>query len=111
MLDRCSTAWAPWFVIPADRKWARNAAIAAIVRATLEDMDPRYPKPALGPEELRHRLMRPRTHAADTASRVASWPKIHSRGSGGGAGIFRLFWNCSRACSTTREARGRRSAS
>ena len=29
MLDRCSTAWAPWHVIPADHKWARNAAVAA----------------------------------------------------------------------------------
>ncbi len=44
MLERCSTAHAPWYVIPADRKWARNAAIAAIVRATLETMDPHYPK-------------------------------------------------------------------
>jgi PPK2 family polyphosphate:nucleotide phosphotransferase len=44
MLDRCSTAHAPWHVIPADRKWARNAAIAAIVRETLEAMQPRYPK-------------------------------------------------------------------
>lgn len=46
MLDRCSTSWAPWHVIPADQKWARNAVIAAIVRETLEDMDPQYPKPA-----------------------------------------------------------------
>ena len=46
MLNRCSTPHAPWHVIPADRKWARNAAIAAIVRETLEAMDPRYPKPA-----------------------------------------------------------------
>jgi PPK2 family polyphosphate:nucleotide phosphotransferase len=45
MLNRTSTAWAPWHVIPADHKWARNAAIAAIVRATLEAMDPRYPRP------------------------------------------------------------------
>jgi len=45
MLTRCSTAWAPWHVIPADRKWARNAAIAAIVRETLEGMNPQYPKP------------------------------------------------------------------
>lgn len=44
MLERCSTAHAPWYVIPADRKWARNAAIAAIVRATLETMDAHYPK-------------------------------------------------------------------
>jgi PPK2 family polyphosphate:nucleotide phosphotransferase len=44
MLHRCSTPWAPWHVIPADRKWVRNAAIANIVKATLEEMNPQYPK-------------------------------------------------------------------
>ena len=44
MLSNCSTDWAPWYVIPADRKWARNAAIARIVRKTLETMAPEYPK-------------------------------------------------------------------
>ena len=53
MLDRCTTAWAPWHVIPADRKWARNAAIAAIVRETLEAMDPQYPKPAWKPKDFK----------------------------------------------------------
>jgi PPK2 family polyphosphate:nucleotide phosphotransferase len=53
MLDRCSTEWAPWYVIPSDRKWARNAAIAAIVRATLEDMNPRYPEPAWDPKSFK----------------------------------------------------------
>jgi PPK2 family polyphosphate:nucleotide phosphotransferase len=52
MLERCSTAWAPWHVIPADRKWARNAAIAAIVRATLEGMDPKYPEPDWDPKSF-----------------------------------------------------------
>ena len=52
MLERCSTAWAPWHVIPADRKWARNAAIAAIVRSTLEAMDPAYPKPDWNPNDF-----------------------------------------------------------
>lgn len=51
MLQRCSTAWAPWYVIPSDHKWARNAAIAAIVRAKLEEMDPQYPKPDWDPKE------------------------------------------------------------
>jgi PPK2 family polyphosphate:nucleotide phosphotransferase len=51
-LDKCSTAWAPWHVIPADRKWARNAAIAAIVRETLEEMNPQYPKPAWDPKSF-----------------------------------------------------------
>jgi PPK2 family polyphosphate:nucleotide phosphotransferase len=41
---RCSTPWAPWRVIPADKKWRRNALIAAVVRQTLEAMDPRYPE-------------------------------------------------------------------
>jgi PPK2 family polyphosphate:nucleotide phosphotransferase len=49
LLHRCSTPDAPWYVIPADRKWARNAVIARIVRTTLEAMDPQYPKAAWAP--------------------------------------------------------------
>lgn len=45
-LTRCSTPHAPWHVIPADRNWARNAAIARIVRETLEEMNPQYPAPS-----------------------------------------------------------------
>lgn len=45
-LRRCSTPWAPWHVIPADRNWYRNAVVARIVRKTLEDIGPKYPKPA-----------------------------------------------------------------
>jgi PPK2 family polyphosphate:nucleotide phosphotransferase len=43
MLNRCSTAHAPWRVIPADKKWRRNAIISSIVRGTLEEMNPAYP--------------------------------------------------------------------
>ena len=53
MLARCSTDWAPWHVIPADHKWARNAAVAAIVRATLEAMKPKYPEPDWDPKEFK----------------------------------------------------------
>jgi PPK2 family polyphosphate:nucleotide phosphotransferase len=42
-VQRCSTEHAPWHVVPADRKWVRNAVIARIVRETLEDMNPQYP--------------------------------------------------------------------
>ncbi len=42
VLDRCSEA-APWFVVPADRKWYRNAVVARIIRATLEGMELAYP--------------------------------------------------------------------
>jgi PPK2 family polyphosphate:nucleotide phosphotransferase len=52
MLQRCSTAHAPWHVIPADHKWARNVAIARIVRATLEAMNPQYPRPPWNPKSF-----------------------------------------------------------
>jgi PPK2 family polyphosphate:nucleotide phosphotransferase len=52
MLNRCSTEWAPWRVIPADRKWARSAVVAAIVRRTLTDMKPAYPIPEWDPKQF-----------------------------------------------------------
>ncbi len=42
-LTRCSTPWAPWYVIPADQKWYRNLAISEIIVNTLEDMNPQFP--------------------------------------------------------------------
>jgi PPK2 family polyphosphate:nucleotide phosphotransferase len=42
-ISRTSTDHAPWYVIPADRKWYRNWAVSRILVETLEDMDPRYP--------------------------------------------------------------------
>ena len=36
---------APWHVVPADKKWYRNWAVATILVATLEDMDLRWPEP------------------------------------------------------------------
>ncbi len=44
-LTKCSTPKAPWHIIPADRNWVRNGAIARIVRETLEDMEPKFPEP------------------------------------------------------------------
>lgn len=52
-LDRCSTEYAPWRVVPSDRKWQRNAIIAAVVRKTLEDLNPKYPKPDWKPSDFK----------------------------------------------------------
>ena len=38
-----ATAWAPWYVIPADRKWFARIAAGAVIANTLIDIDPRYP--------------------------------------------------------------------
>lgn len=44
-LARCSTADAPWFVIPADKKWYRDLAVAEILAETARAMDPQWPEP------------------------------------------------------------------
>ena len=41
-----STPWAPWYVIPADRRWYRNYVIARILAGTLRTMNPRFPEPS-----------------------------------------------------------------
>jgi PPK2 family polyphosphate:nucleotide phosphotransferase len=43
-----STADAPWYVIPADKKWYRNWIVLRILVETLEAMDPQFPPPAEG---------------------------------------------------------------
>lgn len=45
MLDRCSTKAAPWYVIPANKKWFRNLAVSQIVLEAMEDMNLVFPEP------------------------------------------------------------------
>ena len=47
-LRATSVDHAPWYVVPADRKWARNLAVARILRDALERLDPQYPEPEEG---------------------------------------------------------------
>ena len=51
-LEKTSTAVAPWYVIPADRKWYRNVAALEILVQTLERLDMSYPDPAPGLDEI-----------------------------------------------------------
>jgi PPK2 family polyphosphate:nucleotide phosphotransferase len=51
-LRATSTDTAPWYVVPADRKWVRNLAVAHVLRHHLEQLDPRYPEPEEGIEGL-----------------------------------------------------------
>jgi PPK2 family polyphosphate:nucleotide phosphotransferase len=41
----CNTSYAPWFIIPADRKWYRKLVISELMLNTLESMDPQFPEP------------------------------------------------------------------
>ena len=46
-LNECSTPWAPWYVVPADKKWFRNLIVSEILTDTLKKMNPQLPKPAV----------------------------------------------------------------
>ncbi len=51
-IRRTTTGAAPWYVIPGDRKWVRNLAVAAIVRHHLRLIDPQYPEPEEDIEDI-----------------------------------------------------------
>jgi PPK2 family polyphosphate:nucleotide phosphotransferase len=51
-LERTSTSYAPWHLVPANRKWFRNLAVSRIVAETLEALDPQYPPPEPGSGDL-----------------------------------------------------------
>jgi PPK2 family polyphosphate:nucleotide phosphotransferase len=52
VINTCSTKYAPWLIIPADRKWMRNLVMLETVVATLKKMKPKYPAPAIDPKEI-----------------------------------------------------------
>ncbi|MBE8473433.1 PPK2 family polyphosphate kinase [Streptomyces justiciae] len=57
-LRRCATPRAPWYLIPADRKWYRNWAVSRLLLEHLEALDPRYPKADFDVEACRKRLLK-----------------------------------------------------
>jgi PPK2 family polyphosphate:nucleotide phosphotransferase len=44
VLSKTSTEWAPWYVVPADRKWYRNLVIGTVLTEALEGLDMRRPE-------------------------------------------------------------------
>ncbi|MEM5774401.1 MAG: polyphosphate kinase 2 family protein [Anaerolineaceae bacterium] len=46
LLNRTSTTWAPWYLVPADKKWYRNLVIGTLLVETLQKLDIRYPTPS-----------------------------------------------------------------
>ncbi|HLN76883.1 MAG TPA: polyphosphate kinase 2 family protein [Nocardioidaceae bacterium] len=54
MLSATSTPWAPWYVVPADRKWFGRLAVSAILAHTLIEIEPQYPTVS---REIREELL------------------------------------------------------
>lgn len=57
MLNQTSTDWAPWYIIPANKKWYRNWLISKIVIKTLKDLDMRCPAAPENIEDYHKRLL------------------------------------------------------
>jgi PPK2 family polyphosphate:nucleotide phosphotransferase len=58
VLTETSTVDTPWYVVPANRKWYRDWAVAHVLHETLIDLDPQYPQPDLDIEHEKTRLQR-----------------------------------------------------
>jgi polyphosphate kinase 2 (PPK2 family) len=44
VLSKTSTDWAPWYIVPANRKWYRNFVVASVLVETLKGLDMQYPQ-------------------------------------------------------------------
>jgi PPK2 family polyphosphate:nucleotide phosphotransferase len=55
-LAKCSTEFAPWHVVPADRKWYRDWAVAQLLLEKLRQIKPEYPPAGFDPEVEKQRL-------------------------------------------------------
>ena len=51
------TEAAPWYVVPADRKWYRNWAVGRLLLEHLQSLDPQYPPPAFDVAQMREKLL------------------------------------------------------
>ncbi|MCH8961097.1 MAG: polyphosphate kinase 2 family protein [Bacteroidetes bacterium] len=51
VLQRCSTPYAPWYVVPAEQRWFRDLVISQLLVDTLEAMDPQFPEPSFNPAD------------------------------------------------------------
>jgi PPK2 family polyphosphate:nucleotide phosphotransferase len=52
VLNKTSTDWAPWYIVPANRKWYRNLVIATTLIETLEGLNMSYPQPEDGLDDV-----------------------------------------------------------
>jgi len=63
-ISKCSTAHAPWYIIPANHKWFRNLAVSQILVETLESLNMSLPPPRVNLAEIRRKY-----HAAEKEAR------------------------------------------
>ena len=66
MLQKTSTVYAPWYVIPSNNKWFRDLAVSQIISRTLEELDMKLPEPVVDIGRIRRRY-----HAAELGAKAS----------------------------------------
>jgi PPK2 family polyphosphate:nucleotide phosphotransferase len=51
-IGQTSTEWAPWYIVPADKKWYRNLVVASVIINKLESLNMAFPEPDFDPEKV-----------------------------------------------------------
>ena len=51
-VQKCSTEYAPWYIVPSDNKWYRNYVVGRIITETLTDLNPQFPEPEEGLDDI-----------------------------------------------------------
>ncbi len=54
-ISKTSTAWAPWYIVPSDRKWYRDLVVCLAIVSALEGLKMSYPQPAFDPAKIKIR--------------------------------------------------------
>ena len=54
-LSKCSTPYAPWYIIPSNHKWFRNLAVSEILVDSLDSLNMKLPSPTVNIEEIRRK--------------------------------------------------------
>ncbi|KIF05799.1 hypothetical protein PL81_11035 [Streptomyces sp. RSD-27] len=72
MLSATSTRWAPWYVVPADRKWFARICASAVLAHTLIEIDPQYPE--VSPEVRKDLLLAKRDLEREAPAGASSDP-------------------------------------
>ncbi len=53
VLNKCSNEWAPWYVIPANKKWYRDLVVGEAIVKTLKNLNMKYPEPKIDPTKIK----------------------------------------------------------
>jgi len=51
-ISRCNHPWAPWYVVPANRKWYRNLFVSSVIVQTMEQLNMQYPPAPEGLDKI-----------------------------------------------------------